>query len=57
MLAAVSQSPSRMKGIIGLAVAAVLVLLQLAAVAAWRAEPAIHLAPVDGPELVTERRA
>ena len=56
-MAAVSQSPSRMKGIIGLAVAAVLVLLQLAAVAAWRAEPAIHLAPVDGPELATERRA
>jgi len=56
-VAAVSHSQSRMTRIIGMGAAALLVLLQLAAVAAWSAEPAIHLAPVDAPELAGERRA
>jgi hypothetical protein len=45
-----------MKRIIGMAAAAAIVLLQLAAIAAWRVEPEFHLAPVDGPAL-SERRA
>lgn len=44
-----------MKGTIGIAAAAVLVLLQLAGLAAWHVEPAIYLAPIDGPERVDER--
>ena len=40
-----------MKRIIGLSVAAIVVVLQLAGFAAWRVEPATYLAPVDGPEL------
>lgn len=46
-----------MKRIIGMAAAAVIVLLQLAAVAAWPAEPAIHLSPIDRSELSAARRA
>ena len=41
-----------MKGIFGMAAVVALVALQLAGFAAWRAEPAIDLTPVDGPELV-----
>ena len=37
-----------MKSIIGMAAAAIIVLLQLAAVAALRTEAELHLAPVDG---------
>lgn len=36
-----------MKRTLGLAAAAVLVLLQLAGLAAWRDEPAIYLTPAD----------
>jgi hypothetical protein len=40
-----------MKRIIGMSVAVVVVILQLAGFAAWRVEPATYLAPIDGPEL------
>jgi len=40
-----------MKRIIGMSLLALVVILQLAGFAAWRAEPATYLAPVDGPEL------
>ena len=43
-----------MKRIIGMSVAAVVVVLQVAGFAAWRVEPAIYLAPIDGPEIVHE---
>jgi len=46
-----------MKRIIGMGAAAIVVLLQLAAVAAWRVEPEFHLAPVDGPAFGVERPA
>jgi hypothetical protein len=50
-----------MKRIIGMSVAAVAVMLQLAGfaagLAAWRTEPAIYLAPIDGPELAQDQRA
>jgi hypothetical protein len=46
-----------MKSIIGLGAAAVLVLLQLAAVAAWPSEAELHLAPVDSPAFGDERPA
>ena len=46
-----------MKSILGLSAAAVLVLLQLAAVAAWPSEAELHLAPVDSPASGDERRA
>jgi hypothetical protein len=44
-----------MKRIIGMTAAAVLVLLQLGAIAAWSAEPPLDLSPIDG--LVAEQRA
>ena len=44
-----------MKRIIGMSVAAVAVMLQLAGfaagLAAWRAEPAIYLTPIEAPEI------
>ena len=40
-----------MKRIIGLSLAALVVIVQLASFAAWRVEPTTYLAPVDGPEL------
>ena len=40
-----------MKRVIGMSVAVVVVILQLAGFAAWRVEPATYLAPIDGPEL------
>ena len=46
-----------MKQMIGLTVAAVLVLLQLGVVAAWSAEPPLDLSPVHGPEFVQTERA
>jgi hypothetical protein len=46
-----------MKSIIGLGAAAVLVLLQLAVVAAWPSEAELHLAPVDNPAFGDERPA
>ena len=46
-----------MKGILGISAAVALILVQLAGLAAWRAEPAIDLTPIDGPELVNDRRA
>lgn len=46
-----------MKRILGMGAAAVIVLLQLAAVAAWRAEPEFHLSPVDGPAFADQRPA
>jgi hypothetical protein len=36
-----------MKRMLGIAAAAVFVLLQLAGLAAWREEPTIYLTPVD----------
>ena len=47
----------RMKRIIGMTAAAVLVLLQLGAVAAWRNEPPLDFSPEHGPARVTEHRA
>lgn len=38
-----------MKAMLGMAAAAVLVLMQLAGLAAWRDEPAIYLTPVESP--------
>jgi hypothetical protein len=46
-----------MKRIIGMAAAAIIVLLQLAAVAGWPSEAELHLAPVESPSLGDERRA
>ena len=46
-----------MKRIIGLGAAAMIVLLQRAAVAAWPSEAELHLAPVDGPSFGDERPA
>ncbi len=50
-----------MKRILGISVAAVAVMLQLAGfaagLAAWRTEPAIYLAPIDGPEVPNEQHA
>jgi hypothetical protein len=46
-----------MKRILGMAAAALLVLLQLGAVAACSAEPQLDLSPIDGPEFVAEQRA
>lgn len=43
-----------MKRILGLSAAALVVILQLAGLAAWRTEPAIYLAPVDAHERVHE---
>ena len=43
-----------MKRILGLSAAALVVILQLAGLAAWRTEPAIYLAPVDGHDRVHE---
>ena len=40
-----------MKRLIGMSVAVLVVILQLAGFAAWRVEPATYLAPVDGPGL------
>ena len=50
-LAADSHLLGGMKRIIGMSVAALIVILQLAGFAAWRVEPSTYLAPVDGPEL------
>ena len=44
-----------MKRIIGISGAVLVVVLQLAGYAAWRADAATELAPVDGPELVHGR--
>jgi len=41
-----------MKRIIGLSVAVVVVILQLAGFAVWRVEPVTYLAPLDGPGLL-----
>ena len=46
-----------MKSVMGLGAAAVLVLLQLAAVAAWPSEAELHLAPVESPAFGDERPA
>jgi len=46
-----------MKGILGMVVAAIIVLLQIAAVATWQVEAELHLLPVDGPALADVRRA
>ncbi len=46
-----------MKSVFGLGAAAVLVLLQLAAVAAWPSEAELHLAPVDSPAFGDQRPA
>jgi hypothetical protein len=43
-----------MKRIIGMTVAAVAVVLQVAGFAAWRVEPAIYLAPIEAPETAHE---
>lgn len=43
-----------MKRILGMSAAVLVIVLQLAGLAAWRTEPAIYLVPVDGPELVHE---
>lgn len=43
-----------MKRIIGLSLAVVIVILQLAGFAVWRVEPATYLAPIDGPGLLNE---
>jgi hypothetical protein len=43
-----------MKGILGLTLAAVIVVLQVAGFATWRVEPAIYLAPIDAPEIAHE---
>ena len=40
-----------MKRIIGISLAVVIVIVQLAGFAAWRVEPATYLAPIDGPGL------
>lgn len=56
-MAAVSQRRSRMKRMIGLAAAAVLVLVQLVAIAALTSEAPHDLSPIDGSELVAEQRA
>ena len=57
-LAAVSQHMGRMKRFLGLGIAAIVVLLQLAAVAAaWPSEAELHLAPVDNPALGDVRAA
>jgi hypothetical protein len=46
-----------MKSFLGLGAAVVLVLLQLAAVAAWPSEAELHLAPVDNPSFGDDRAA
>lgn len=46
-----------MKRILGMAAAAVLVLLQLAGLAALSAEPPMYLAPIDAPQIADERPA
>jgi hypothetical protein len=46
-----------MKGILGITAAVVLVLVQLAGVAAWRDEPAIYLTPVESPVAPNDHRA
>lgn len=46
-----------MKRILGMAAAAVLVLLQLAGLAALTAEPPMYLAPIDGSQTADERPA
>ena len=46
-----------MKRIIGLAAAAVLVLLQLGAFAVWSLDEAMDQTPGDGPQLVADHRA
>ena len=43
-----------MKRILGLSAAVLVIVLQLAGLAAWRTEPAIYLAPVDGHDRVHE---
>ena len=40
-----------MKRIIGMSLAVVIVIVQLASFAVWRVEPATYLAPIDGPGL------
>ncbi len=46
----------RMKRIIGMTAAAVLVLLQLGAVAAWSAEPPLDFSPEANPAIAAEQR-
>jgi len=46
-----------MKGILGMVVAAIIVLLQIAAVATWQVEAELHLLPVDRPALADVRLA
>jgi hypothetical protein len=46
-----------MKGIIGMTAAAIIVVLQLVAVAALQTEAELHLAPVDGPAVSAARPA
>jgi hypothetical protein len=46
-----------MKSFLGLGCAAMLVLLQLAAAAAWPSEAELHLAPVESPAFGDERSA
>jgi hypothetical protein len=43
-----------MKRIIGISLAVVIVILQLASFAVWRVEPATYLAPIDGPGVLHE---
>lgn len=41
-----------MKRILGISVAVLIVIVQVAGYAAWRADAATELSPVEGPELV-----
>ena len=56
-VAAVSQRHRPMKSIVGMSAAALIVLLQLAAVAAWPSEAELHLAPAEGPAFGDARPA
>jgi hypothetical protein len=44
-----------MKRMVGISAAVLVVVLQLAGYAAWRADAATEVMPVDGPELVHGR--
>ena len=46
-----------MKRLVGLSVAGLIVLMQLAGFATWRVEPVIYLTPVDGAAAVHGHRA
>ena len=46
-----------MRRIIGLVLAVIIVLLQLAGLATWGTEPTIYLTPVEGTEVLIDLRA